>query len=603
MNLHDPGIRYDSHRSGKDHHPPLNMGHTIRNGKDHDPSNITSSNDLVLMEPILDTSHSRTLFGALSAVNLITSLIMSLTVARTCFLRTLDVVLDSNSLLEAFTSDTFLLEMFMRCFGRQQLITDDQLCRTIWIMRAEMASTIPPSMQSTKIAIGEFSQWPNNPAELHLLSPQEATVFKERKHNFTTESTADNKSSSGWKIENQLKTQTTTSQTKHQQTQTFDWCNSYTLNIDIQSSNNPISSTKKQQSLLPDIDPIPLLTDPPLRKITPTLPTPTPPTPTKNYSHSPKNYTHSPGHQTLPNLPRTTRHCCKTQEYTTEDSTTNHPQKQPTHPKTYPATTSSGALTHPPYIDLSKIDSWDPYTDPLGTTLAPPSYSEPITAPLSTEFDFSYYNMSAQDPTSTGLYDQGQLYDDALSKPYPQDPSSTYYPPVDPQYAYDYSYNSAQMPYTTAESSHCYPIPPTAGPYEGYLVDSESSSTYGLEPSHTPSPSMSYATPTTPVYGHAQALVCPHPGCNRANTPFARQCDLNKHVKTHYKPFECNIPLPSTGVPCAHRSATEKDLRRHQRTAIHGNVASFICPFCRSAKSRPDNLSDHIKRKHPEEYR
>jgi hypothetical protein len=241
-------------------------------------------------------------------------------------------------------------------------------------------------------------------------------------------------------------------------------------------------------------------------------------------------------------------------------------------------------------FDLSNIDSWDPLNDPLGKTLAPLTNPEPITAPLYTELDYQYlYTMSGHD--STGLLHH-QMYEESLNKPYPQEP---YYPSVDTGYPYDYTYNSETMPYTAADTSHCYVPATTAGSYESYL--SESPNPYRLEQS-TPSPSMSYTTPTTPVFCQPQALVCPHPGCNRSSTPFPRQCDLNKHMKTHEKNHLCTLPLPSTGAPCGQRFATMKDLRRHQGAATHGVEASHVCPYCGSAKSRPDNLRDHIRRKH-----
>lgn len=250
-------------------------------------------------------------------------------------------------------------------------------------------------------------------------------------------------------------------------------------------------------------------------------------------------------------------------------------------------------------LDFNHIDLWDPVNDPLGTTLPPYTEPEPITAPLTTEFDYQYLlTMSSHDSTSPEYLDHnGHLHDSSLYKPYPQEAYYNY-PPVGVGLTYDYTQPSLQTPYSTADASHCYPETTTAGPYEGYLTESPINNTYGFDPNTTPSPSMSYTTPTTPIFAHPQSLVCPHPGCPRGATPFSRQCDLNKHMKTHEKNQLCTLPLATTGAPCGQRFATMKDLRRHQGAATHGVEASHVCPYCGSAKSRPDNLRDHIRRKH-----
>lgn len=253
-------------------------------------------------------------------------------------------------------------------------------------------------------------------------------------------------------------------------------------------------------------------------------------------------------------------------------------------------------------FDLSNIESWDPLTDPLGTTLPPLTDPQPIIAPFNTEFDYQYFctTMSTHDSTPSGLLDHSQLHEDSLHKSYLQEHHHHYYPPVDVGFSYDSYTSPPSLSYSTADASHYYSVPTTAGPYESYLSESPiSPNTYSVNSPTTPSPSMTYTTPTTPVFASTQStLVCPHPGCPRGATPFSRQCDLNKHMKTHEKNQLCTLPLASTGAPCGQRFATMKDLRRHQGAATHGVEASHVCPYCGSAKSRPDNLRDHIRRKH-----
>ncbi|RPA76362.1 hypothetical protein BJ508DRAFT_331217 [Ascobolus immersus RN42] len=69
-------------------------------------------------------------------------------------------------------------------------------------------------------------------------------------------------------------------------------------------------------------------------------------------------------------------------------------------------------------------------------------------------------------------------------------------------------------------------------------------------------------------------LYCDFPDCPRgqSNNPtsgFARQCDLNKHHKTHTPRFFCDLTLEETGALCGKGCVTEKDWLRHMITVNH----------------------------------
>jgi len=90
--------------------------------------------------------------------------------------------------------------------------------------------------------------------------------------------------------------------------------------------------------------------------------------------------------------------------------------------------------------------------------------------------------------------------------------------------------------------------------------------------------------------------ICHEEGCGPKLFP--RKCDLNKHLKTHAKDFQCEYSRQT----CTARFSTRKDLRRHHRT-VHLREKRHICKICQEqgsigAFSRADNLKDHERRIH-----
>ncbi|KAF4631279.1 hypothetical protein G7Y89_g6848 [Cudoniella acicularis] len=82
--------------------------------------------------------------------------------------------------------------------------------------------------------------------------------------------------------------------------------------------------------------------------------------------------------------------------------------------------------------------------------------------------------------------------------------------------------------------------------------------------------------------------------CTSCTKVFPRRCDLNKHAKSHERPFKCDI------AGCTHTQgfALHKDLRRHIDT-IHLK-STFTCHFpgCGETFSRSDNCHRHFEEQH-----
>ncbi|KAK0646015.1 hypothetical protein B0T16DRAFT_151139 [Cercophora newfieldiana] len=99
--------------------------------------------------------------------------------------------------------------------------------------------------------------------------------------------------------------------------------------------------------------------------------------------------------------------------------------------------------------------------------------------------------------------------------------------------------------------------------------------------------------------GPALALVpqvCPH--CRKE---FPRLCDLNKHAKSHSRPFKCEV------VGCKyyeHGWPTAKELERHVNDKHSAAPRTFACAFppCTYESKRESNCKQHMEKKHGWDY-
>lgn len=90
--------------------------------------------------------------------------------------------------------------------------------------------------------------------------------------------------------------------------------------------------------------------------------------------------------------------------------------------------------------------------------------------------------------------------------------------------------------------------------------------------------------------------VCPH--CAK---PFARLCDLNKHAKSHSRPFKCAI---QTCKYHEHGWPTAKELERHINDKHSVAPRTFACRFppCTYKSKRESNCKQHMEKTHRWKY-
>lgn len=96
---------------------------------------------------------------------------------------------------------------------------------------------------------------------------------------------------------------------------------------------------------------------------------------------------------------------------------------------------------------------------------------------------------------------------------------------------------------------------------------------------------------STDFNGHA--LYCLHPSCN-SKAVFLRQCDLNKHYRSHLRKFPCRSPNCHLGNRTRPMFVLRKDRDRHESA----HKPSIPCRYCRKIFSRRDNLRDHCRTQH-----
>ena len=89
--------------------------------------------------------------------------------------------------------------------------------------------------------------------------------------------------------------------------------------------------------------------------------------------------------------------------------------------------------------------------------------------------------------------------------------------------------------------------------------------------------------------------------CVDCNRQFLRYCDLNKHAKTHTRPFKCPVDgckFASMGWP------TEKELQRHHNDVHSSKPQIFTCLYqgCPYTSKRESNLKQHMEKTHGYHY-
>ncbi|KAL8371509.1 hypothetical protein RB595_001346 [Gaeumannomyces hyphopodioides] len=89
--------------------------------------------------------------------------------------------------------------------------------------------------------------------------------------------------------------------------------------------------------------------------------------------------------------------------------------------------------------------------------------------------------------------------------------------------------------------------------------------------------------------------------CDVCHKRYVRQCDLNKHYKTHSRPFKCPVPgckFQERGWP------TEKELLRHQNDKHSAAPQVFRCTFqpCDYTSKRESNCKQHMEKNHGWQY-
>lgn len=89
--------------------------------------------------------------------------------------------------------------------------------------------------------------------------------------------------------------------------------------------------------------------------------------------------------------------------------------------------------------------------------------------------------------------------------------------------------------------------------------------------------------------------------CQSCGKQYTRHCDLNKHVKTHSRPFKCPVEAcrySTFGWP------TEKELDRHYNDKHSKEPQTFACLWhdCKYSSKRESNCKQHMEKVHGYNY-
>ncbi|KAK3900489.1 hypothetical protein C8A05DRAFT_17205, partial [Staphylotrichum tortipilum] len=83
--------------------------------------------------------------------------------------------------------------------------------------------------------------------------------------------------------------------------------------------------------------------------------------------------------------------------------------------------------------------------------------------------------------------------------------------------------------------------------------------------------------------------------CQTCSKSFPRRCDLNKHSKTHTRPYKCSE------VPCKYHTIgwpTAKELERHNNDRHADKPVIHSCHFCTYTSRRKSNCKQHMEKAH-----
>ncbi|CAK7205555.1 hypothetical protein SEUCBS139899_008332 [Sporothrix eucalyptigena] len=100
----------------------------------------------------------------------------------------------------------------------------------------------------------------------------------------------------------------------------------------------------------------------------------------------------------------------------------------------------------------------------------------------------------------------------------------------------------------------------------------------------------------TSAAGAEGPIICP-----KCGKKCKRPCDLNRHDRTHTRPFKCQIPLCEylkRGFP------TSQELQRHMDDRHSDNPPAFHCSFkgCNYSSKRESNCKQHMEKTHGWKY-
>lgn len=89
--------------------------------------------------------------------------------------------------------------------------------------------------------------------------------------------------------------------------------------------------------------------------------------------------------------------------------------------------------------------------------------------------------------------------------------------------------------------------------------------------------------------------------CGHCQKSFPRLCDLNKHSKSHSRPFKCSF---STCKYYDHGWPTAKELERHINDKHSASPRTFPCQYasCTYESKRESNCKQHMEKKHGWSY-
>ncbi|KAL1897702.1 hypothetical protein Sste5346_004010 [Sporothrix stenoceras] len=112
-------------------------------------------------------------------------------------------------------------------------------------------------------------------------------------------------------------------------------------------------------------------------------------------------------------------------------------------------------------------------------------------------------------------------------------------------------------------------------------------------------------TTTTPAKMNTTTSMSPNTGspnvCPTCNRTFKRRCDLNRHRRTHTRPFKCQLPnceYSKRGFP------TAQELQRHMDDRHSDKPPTFHCTFkgCKYSSKRESNCKQHMEKTHGWKY-